>query len=74
MPQRGHTPDFLGPPPIGPAASFEEEIAAVRSVDPEEARRGLQWSLACTPGAADTPKDAPSWRIPRWPSRSSPAP
>lgn len=55
MPRRGHTPDFLGPPPIGPAASFEEEIAAVRGVDPEEARQGLQWSLACTQGAADTP-------------------
>ncbi|MGB8945800.1 MAG: transcriptional regulator, partial [Streptomyces sp.] len=28
MPQRGYTPDFLGPPPIGPAATFAEEIAA----------------------------------------------
>src|SRR3954467_14558351 len=29
MPQPGHCPDWLCPPPIGPAASFEEEIAAV---------------------------------------------
>ncbi|WP_455354179.1 DUF5937 family protein [Streptomyces sp. SYSU K217416] len=55
MPQRGHSPDFLGPPPIGPAVPFEEEIAAVRAVDPAAARDDLAQSLACTPGAARTP-------------------
>ncbi|MGD6743248.1 DUF5937 family protein [Streptomyces sp. BH106] len=55
MPQRGHTPDFLGPPPIGPAATFDEEIAALRATGPDEALHGITQSLACTPGAADTP-------------------
>ncbi|MEV6393312.1 DUF5937 family protein [Streptomyces sp. NPDC051907] len=56
MPARGHAPDFLGPPPIGPAASFEDEIAAVRGVDPEVARQDMAWSLSDTPGAADSPQ------------------
>ena len=34
MPQHGHSPDFLYPPPLGPAATFEEELAAVRRTDP----------------------------------------
>ncbi|GHF11900.1 ArsR family transcriptional regulator [Streptomyces griseoluteus] len=51
MPRRGHSPDWLGPPPIGPAATFEEEIAAVRAADPEAAREDTARSLACTPGA-----------------------
>ncbi|WP_329122926.1 ArsR/SmtB family transcription factor [Streptomyces sp. NBC_01465] len=55
MPRRGHNPDYLCPPPLGPAASFEEEIAAVRATDPELARDDMARSLACTPGAADTP-------------------
>ncbi|MFI2347219.1 DUF5937 family protein [Streptomyces sp. NPDC019443] len=56
MPRRGHTPDFLGPPPIGPAASFDEEIAAVRAVDPEAARHDMAWALSDTPGALDSPQ------------------
>lgn len=55
MPRRGHAPDFLGPPPIGPAVSFAEEIAAVRAADPGSARQDMAWSLACTPGAAESP-------------------
>ncbi|WP_425829463.1 DUF5937 family protein [Streptomyces fractus] len=55
MPRRGHSPDFLGPPPIGPAATFDEEIAALRATGPDEALRGITQSLACTPGAAETP-------------------
>ncbi|MFJ6572996.1 DUF5937 family protein [Streptomyces sp. NPDC091292] len=54
MPQRGHSPDWLGPPPIGPSATFDEEIAAVRAADPEAAREEMVRALACTPGAADT--------------------
>ncbi|EST33193.1 ArsR/SmtB family transcription factor [Streptomyces roseochromogenus] len=54
MPRRGHSPDWLGAPPIGPAATFEEEIAAVRASDPEAAREDTALSLACTPGALDS--------------------
>lgn len=52
MPARGHSPDFLGPPPLGPAATFEEEIAAVRAADPRAARDDMAKALAETPGAA----------------------
>lgn len=55
MPRRGHSPDWLGPPPIGPAATFEEEIAAVRAADPAAAREDTALSLADTPGAVDSP-------------------
>ncbi|WP_030685080.1 ArsR/SmtB family transcription factor [Streptomyces sp. NRRL B-1347] len=55
MPPRGHSPDFLGPPPIGPAAAFDEEIAAVRTADPEAARADMARALADTPGAAESP-------------------
>ncbi|MEU8030270.1 DUF5937 family protein [Streptomyces sp. NPDC049099] len=56
MPRRGHSPDWLGAPPIGPAATFEEEIAAVRASDPEAAREDTAQSLACTPGALRSPR------------------
>ncbi|MFE5618944.1 DUF5937 family protein [Streptomyces sp. NPDC056524] len=52
MPLRGHSPDFLYPPPLGPAASFAEEIAAVRETDPALARDDFARALAETPGAA----------------------
>ncbi|GGK51266.1 ArsR/SmtB family transcription factor [Streptomyces flaveus] len=55
MPRRGHTPDWLGPPPIGPAAPFEEEIAAVRAAEPRAAREDTARALADTPGAAESP-------------------
>ncbi|MFE0515943.1 DUF5937 family protein [Streptomyces sp. NPDC058964] len=55
MPRRGHSPDWLGPPPIGPAATFGEEIAAVRAADPEAARADTARSLADTPGALESP-------------------
>ncbi|RPF36329.1 DUF5937 family protein [Streptomyces sp. TLI_185] len=60
MPRRGHCPDWLCPPPIGPAATFEEEIAAVRASDPEAARADTAMSLADTPGALDSPR-AQKW-------------
>ncbi|MFE1289201.1 DUF5937 family protein [Streptomyces sp. NPDC058751] len=56
MPRRGYSPDWLGPPPLGPAASFEEEIAAVRTADPEVAREESARSLADTPGALASPR------------------
>ncbi|WP_369146575.1 DUF5937 family protein [Streptomyces sp. R44] len=54
MPLRGHSPDFLYPPPLRPAASIEEEIAAVRDTDPALALDDFERALAETPGAADT--------------------
>ncbi|MGW2617054.1 DUF5937 family protein [Streptomyces sp. NPDC001500] len=56
MPRRGHSPDWLCPPPLGPVAPFEEEIAAVRAADPEAARQDTARSLADTPGALDSPR------------------
>ncbi|MFG3036080.1 DUF5937 family protein [Streptomyces sp. NPDC048330] len=56
MPLRGHSPDFLYPPPIRAVASFEEEIAAVRETDPALARDDFARALAETPGAAGTPE------------------
>ncbi|MFF6807160.1 DUF5937 family protein [Streptomyces sp. NPDC012616] len=56
MPRRGHSPDWLCPPPLGPAAGFEEEIAAVRAADPRAAREDTARSLADTPGALDSPR------------------
>ncbi|MFJ5552784.1 DUF5937 family protein [Streptomyces sp. NPDC093225] len=55
MPVRGYTPDFLGPPPLGPAAGFEEEMAAVRATDPATARVEIERALRDTPGAYGSP-------------------
>ncbi|CAL9545813.1 hypothetical protein SUDANB120_04341 [Streptomyces sp. enrichment culture] len=55
MPRAGHNPDFLSPPPLGPSAAFEEELARVRTAcdaDPEAVREDLRRALECTPGAA----------------------
>lgn len=54
MPAKGHNPDFLSPPPLGPSVTFEEELARVRATDPEPAREDLRRSLACTPGALES--------------------
>ncbi|MFE0642876.1 DUF5937 family protein [Streptomyces sp. NPDC058877] len=54
MPLSGHSPDFLYPPPLGPAAAFEEEITAVRETDPALALDDFERALADTPGAAST--------------------
>ncbi|WP_327374067.1 DUF5937 family protein [Streptomyces sp. NBC_01216] len=56
MPRRGHSPDFLYPPPLGPAVSFEEELAAVRRTGPAQALADFERSLADTPGAAESPE------------------
>ncbi|MFF3333798.1 DUF5937 family protein [Streptomyces sp. NPDC002888] len=55
MPRRGHSPDWLSPPPVGPAVGFEDEIAVVRAADPEAAREDTARSLADTPGALGSP-------------------
>lgn len=54
MPRRGHSPDWLLPPPRGPVASFEEEIGSVRAADPRAARADTLRSLGHTPGALDS--------------------
>ncbi|MFI1440860.1 ArsR/SmtB family transcription factor [Streptomyces fructofermentans] len=54
MPRHGNSPDWLMPPAIGPAATFEAEIGAVRATDPRVARTEMARSLADTPGAADS--------------------
>ncbi|MFB9236413.1 ArsR/SmtB family transcription factor [Plantactinospora siamensis] len=54
QPRRGYTPDFLSPPPAGPLARFEDELAAVAATDHERVRAELRRSLADTPGAADS--------------------
>ncbi|WP_330309550.1 MULTISPECIES: DUF5937 family protein [unclassified Streptomyces] len=51
----GYTPDFLGPPPRTPNAPFEEELARMRATDPAMAHAELARSLACTPGATESP-------------------
>ncbi|MGC4944924.1 DUF5937 family protein [Streptomyces sp. DT224] len=55
MPDGGHCPDFFSPPPVGPLASFEEEIAAVRAVAPELVRQDIAASLRGRPGALGSP-------------------
>ncbi|WP_329207255.1 winged helix-turn-helix domain-containing protein [Streptomyces sp. NBC_00683] len=55
MPEGGHNPDFVCPPPVGPFTTFEEEIAAVRAVDPLVARDDMARALADKPGSLDSP-------------------
>jgi DNA-binding transcriptional ArsR family regulator len=55
-PPPGYTPDFLGRPPAVPLAGFEEELALLRATDPAMARAEMAKSLACTPGAAQSPR------------------
>ncbi|MEW2071465.1 DUF5937 family protein [Streptomyces sp. NPDC007346] len=54
MPDGGHNPDFICPPPIGPFVTFEEEIAGVRAVDPEVARADMALALSERPGARES--------------------
>lgn len=73
MPMGGYIPDFLGPPPDAPfaaPASFDAELARLRSTDPAMARHEMALSLACTPGAAKSPLgrrmlDDPAWAVQR---------
>ncbi|MFF0547631.1 DUF5937 family protein [Streptomyces sp. NPDC004311] len=54
MPRRGHSTDFISPPPSGPGVSFEEELALIRGADPAAAREDMRRALACTPGALES--------------------
>ncbi|WP_128374411.1 DUF5937 family protein [Streptomyces cavernae] len=51
----GYTPDFLGAPPEVPYPSFQEELERMRATDPALAHEEMSRSLACTPGAVDSP-------------------
>lgn len=51
MPDGGHNPDFFCPPPLGPLATFDEEITVVRGVDPLMARDDMARALADKPGS-----------------------
>ncbi|MER6504588.1 DUF5937 family protein [Streptomyces sp. NPDC001455] len=55
MPRSGHCPDFFSPPPADPVPSFEEEIAGVRSLDPQLVRQDLELTLAGRPEALRSP-------------------
>ncbi|GCB49755.1 DUF5937 family protein [Streptomyces sp. NL15-2K] len=57
MPECGPTPGWLCPPLNSMAATFEEEIAAVRATDPDIAREDALHSLSATPGALDAARD-----------------
>jgi DNA-binding transcriptional ArsR family regulator len=54
MPRSGHNSDFLSPPPLGPAATVEEELERVRASDPALVHADLRLSLASTPGALES--------------------
>ncbi|SBU93165.1 Predicted transcriptional regulators [Streptomyces sp. Ncost-T6T-1] len=54
MPDGGHNPDFICPPPIGPFATFDEELAGVRAVDPEVAWADMALALAERPAARES--------------------
>ncbi|MEU0134360.1 DUF5937 family protein [Streptomyces sp. NPDC006296] len=55
MPEGGFNPDFICPPPLGPLATFAEELAAVRATDPAAARADMALALADTPGGLRSP-------------------
>ncbi|MBM9438932.1 winged helix-turn-helix transcriptional regulator [Streptomyces bryophytorum] len=53
QPRRGYTPDFLSPPPDGPA-DIADELARIAATPPLQARAEIARSLADTPGASRT--------------------
>jgi hypothetical protein len=54
VPEAGYGPDFLHPTPQAPLTALEDELAAVRATDPDEARSQMAAALAQTPGADRT--------------------
>ncbi len=44
-----YTPDFVSPPPTGPLAEFEDELATVAATPPEQARAEVQRSYRRKP-------------------------
>ncbi|MCM2417443.1 DUF5937 family protein [Streptomyces sp. RKAG293] len=54
QPRRGYTPDFLSPPPTGPLATFDEDLARIAATPPEQVRAEIVRSLQESPGASDS--------------------
>jgi DNA-binding transcriptional ArsR family regulator len=54
QPRRGYTPDFLAPPPAGPATVFEDELARIAATPAAVVRSEIESSLRDRPGAADS--------------------
>lgn len=54
QPRRGYTPDFLSPPPVGPTAQFDGDLARIAATPPDQAGAEIARSLRDTPGAADS--------------------
>ncbi|WP_018349191.1 ArsR/SmtB family transcription factor [Longispora albida] len=54
QPRRGYSPDFLAPPPGGPATTIGEDLARIAATPPEQARAEISRALAGTPGASDS--------------------
>lgn len=63
MPRRGHSPDWLCPPPVGLAAGFEEELAAVRAADPGQPSRTPPARSRTPPAHWTRLRGGPGWRI-----------
>jgi DNA-binding transcriptional ArsR family regulator len=45
QPRRGYTPDFLSPPPTGPAATFDDDLARIAATPPDRVRAEIDRSL-----------------------------
>ncbi|GIF75732.1 ArsR/SmtB family transcription factor [Asanoa siamensis] len=54
QPRRGYTPDFLAPPPIGPLATIDDDLARIAATPPDRVAAEIGRSLGERPGAADT--------------------
>jgi DNA-binding transcriptional ArsR family regulator len=44
-PAHGYVPDFLTPPPSGPLAEIDEQLAEMRAVPADQIRREVGWAL-----------------------------
>jgi DNA-binding transcriptional ArsR family regulator len=54
QPRHGYTPDFLAPPPPGPAPRFADELALLAATPADVVEAEIELSLRDTPGACDT--------------------
>ena len=54
QPRRGYTPDFLSPPPTGPLAQFDDDLARIAATPAAQVSDEIARSLRDTPGAADS--------------------
>jgi DNA-binding transcriptional ArsR family regulator len=49
IPSRRYVPDFIAPPPEGPAPEIERELARVRATPAAQVRRELRWCFSGRP-------------------------